>query len=787
MSTLSDLSGSTHESSTRSVVQRYQLALEAAGMGMVELDFQASQAFLDPAAQQQLRLTQASNFSLPDFYESIFEEDRDAVRVALQQTSSSKPSLSIAFRVRQQPLSWVKLTGKIHFDEAESPQVFIGIIQESTDELLQRKALEEKAALFDGISQDSAIGIWIADARPFTTYISNRWLEWTGKPYEEHLGIGWLNCVVEEDRDQAKEKFLEDFQNQRPHKSEFTIRHVDGQVRAIDCSGVPQYHPDGTFRGYLGTIIDITERVNAQRQLTLRQQEFNDLIRQAPFAIGLYRTEEIIIDIANDALLQMWSKDASIIGQSIHDALPELQGQPFESILKQVYQTGIAYETSEQRAELFDGPTLRPYWFQFTYKPLFNTEGEVWSILHMAVDITERVLSRNQMAEAEANLRLAIDTAELATWQYNPVTHKFYASERFMRWFGLQNPVVDLPTILDCIVEEDRIRIAHSLQEAIFSQTYDQECTIMDVQTGRERIIHAQARSLTNEAGETYLLMGAAQNITNQKMVKNELERLVRERTEALRLKNIELEQMNESLKQFAFIASHDLQEPLRKIHSFISLLYHSDVERLSVKGAGTLSKIHASASRMSSLINDLLTFSGLTIKDVPMAPVSLEDLMKDIVDDQEESMSSVKASVQVQSLPIVWGNASQLSQLFQNLLSNAIKFSKPDVVNHIRITSGKVSNEEVLALNGLNPQRSYSWIDVQDEGIGFESEYSDRIFQMFQRLHSKDQYRGTGIGLAICRKVAENHQGIITATGTPNVGTTFRIYLPTVPPPRTS
>ncbi|MDR6195372.1 PAS domain S-box protein [Siphonobacter sp. SORGH_AS_0500] len=766
--------------------KHYQTALESANIGIIDINFSSQKIRVNHTGQRILGNNSASVFSIEAFLSIIFQEDLIEVsEVLFSKTSPSrKQSIDLTFRISHtNHFQWIQIKGQ-RFSQPVA--CFSGIIQNVTEQKNALQTIEEKAFLFDELGNHSAIGIWIANAEPSTTFISEKWVEWTGRPYEDHLGIGWLDCIIDEDREPSKDKFIADFLAQRTHKNEFTIRHTDGTLRSIDCSGTPQFNADGTFKGYLGTVIDITKRVNAQKQLHLRNEQFNDLITQAPFPIGLYTTEAIVIELANEALLKMWSKDESIIGKTLHEALPELHGQPFEAILKQVYQTGIAYETQEQRTDLLDGNVIRPYWFKFTYKPLFNAEGKVWAIIHMAADITSRVLAREQIADAEANLRLAIDTADLATWQYSPVTDKVYASERFQRWFGLKNSVSDLVSFLNSVAPADQSRISYAIQAALLSSaTFDEEFTSVDAETGRVRVIHAQARSLADEEGNTYLLTGLAQNITNQRVVKNELERLVKEQTEALRMSNYELQQTNESLKQFAFIASHDLQEPLRKIQSFISLLYNTDVERLTVKGASTLSRIHASANRMSSLINDLLTFSGLTIKDVPMAPLPLKDLINDILEDLDNAIDPNATTITIQSLPVVWGNASQLTQLFQNLLTNAIKFSRPGVMNHITIDCGKVSPEEVSSIEGLNPRRSYNWIDVSDEGIGFDSEYGDRIFQMFQRLHSKDQYEGTGIGLAVCRKVVENHQGIITVSSVLNEGATFRVYLPETPPIR--
>jgi light-regulated signal transduction histidine kinase (bacteriophytochrome) len=237
----------------------------------------------------------------------------------------------------------------------------------------------------------------------------------------------------------------------------------------------------------------------------------------------------------------------------------------------------------------------------------------------------------------------------------------------------------------------------------------------------------------------------------------------------------------NENLQQFAYVASHDLQEPLRKIQSFGDLLKTRYNDELGA-GLDFLLRIQAAAARMSVLIDDLLNFSQVATSQETDEPVQLSKLVRLVLTDLEVTIQQSGAKISVGELPEILGEKSQLSQLFQNLLSNAIKFHKPDMNPEIHISSHTL--DASMLPESVNPSRlarAYHRIDITDNGIGFNDKYAKRIFQVFQRLHGKNEYSGTGIGLAICEKVAASHGGAITASSQINIGSTFSVYLPVI------
>lgn len=246
------------------------------------------------------------------------------------------------------------------------------------------------------------------------------------------------------------------------------------------------------------------------------------------------------------------------------------------------------------------------------------------------------------------------------------------------------------------------------------------------------------------------------------------LEKMVQQRTNELQHYSNELQRSNRELQDFAFVASHDLQEPLRKIRAFGDRLKSRYAEPLG-DGADYVERMQSAASRMSALIEDLLEFSRVSTRSNPFQEVDLNQTLGIVMDNLEVSIQERQAVINIAELPIIEADPGQMTQLFQNLLGNAIKFVESDVRPEIRVDVENTVDEQG------NPEFI---ITVTDNGIGFDEKYADKIFTPFQRLHGRDRYAGTGIGLAICRRIVERHQGILDVKSEPGAGSSFIITL---------
>jgi signal transduction histidine kinase len=343
--------------------------------------------------------------------------------------------------------------------------------------------------------------------------------------------------------------------------------------------------------------------------------------------------------------------------------------------------------------------------------------------------------------------------------------------------------VVDVSTILanDAAVRLTGLpkdiylsKTAKELDPNILSSPYGQTC-LKTLATGEPSLIQYHLEmtgrwlELTISKMDENHLIHIFTDITPIKEAQLQLERTVEE-----------LRRSNANLEEFTYAASHDLQEPLRKISFFLSRLLSSIGQSLSEENKNTVDRIEHTTGRMRSLIDDLLAYSNTTLGITSFKEVDLMDVVKEVLEDMEVTIAEQGARIEFQQLPVVKGDQRQLRQLFQNLVSNALKYQKEGKTPHVQISARLVNGTDIEA---YVPQEQKSFlfhqIQVSDNGIGFHPDDAERIFRLFQRLHGKAEYPGTGVGLAIVQKVVENHHGFIWTESKPGEGATFNVLLP--------
>jgi signal transduction histidine kinase len=260
--------------------------------------------------------------------------------------------------------------------------------------------------------------------------------------------------------------------------------------------------------------------------------------------------------------------------------------------------------------------------------------------------------------------------------------------------------------------------------------------------------------------------------------INEDLESKIAERTQELSVYSDELARSNRELEDFAFVASHDLQEPLRKIRAFGNRLESGYGDVIDERGKDFLGRMLNAAERMSMLISDLLAFSRVSTRGKEFADVDLNSALASVLDDLEIAIDEKSATINTDTMPTIRGDKSQLEQVFLNLLSNALKFQADGVTPHIDVVF-EVPNESELQDITQSDEYTWSKISIKDNGIGFEQSFAEKIFAPFQRLHGRSEYKGTGIGLAVVRRIIERHNGQISAHSSPGEGATFTILIP--------
>lgn len=338
------------------------------------------------------------------------------------------------------------------------------------------------------------------------------------------------------------------------------------------------------------------------------------------------------------------------------------------------------------------------------------------------------------------------------------------------RWYEYSPSLKDFPEVHP----NSHFSSVHWKEVLKTGSEFSDEVRIKNMETGEFR--HFLLKIIPVKQGETILKwLGTFSDIHQQKLTNETLELKVQERTSELSTKNQELETTNHELQQFAWVVSHDLKEPLRKIQAFCGIIRDKFLKG-NEEAISYLERTIGSSNRMSTLINDLLDFSRLSVSTL-FKSTPLNTIVDELFHDFDTIITEKNAIVKRDDLPVIDAVPTQMRQIFQNLISNALKFSRKEIRPEIIITSELIGSRDINGAPAANGK--YCRIRVTDNGIGFDEKYLDRIFVIFQRLNNRTAYEGTGIGLAIAKKIVDKHNGLITATSKENEGTSFIIVLP--------
>ncbi|MGK7392301.1 MAG: sensor histidine kinase [Candidatus Cyclobacteriaceae bacterium M2_1C_046] len=320
----------------------------------------------------------------------------------------------------------------------------------------------------------------------------------------------------------------------------------------------------------------------------------------------------------------------------------------------------------------------------------------------------------------------------------------------------------------DTVHPDDRSEVLRKIETAVKNKAPYDISFRKKLEDGKVKYVHDIGNPKIDFEDNLIGYFGVTQDITQQHNFQNQ----IIQQADELKRSNMELE-------QFAYVASHDLQEPLRKIRAFGDRLQTKYKDKLEETGADYVNRMQNAAERMQILINDLLTFSRVSRKDQKFEKHELTPILEEVLEDLETKISDTDAKIKFDKLPAIVCNPQEMKRLFQNLIGNALKFKKPDEPPVVSIKAKELRASEVKEDFPISGNKHYLRISVKDEGIGFHEKFQERIFNIFQRLHGRSTYKGTGIGLAICRKIVANHEGFITAKGEENNGAEFIIVLP--------
>ena len=657
----------------------------------------------------------------------------------------------------------------------------IVIAIEVTDLVVSRKKLEQREQNFRQLVMDSPIAMTILRGRDLRIEMANELMltrfwrrtaaEVNGRPllevFPELKGQRFPDLLL---------NVLESGQVCRDKEAEAIIDAQDGRkVFYMDFEYAPLM--EDTAEGVTGVMVsayDVTETVLAKR--TAKEAEERLKLAIESTGMGTYEVDLLNNEMTHSrSFLQIFGMNPDLpvdrkeLVSRIHPDDLEIRRKAHERSLT----TGVL--TYEFRLNRGDNEW---HWIKAWGRVMFDESGKPIRLTGTILDTTDEKLTLLALRNSEKRFRTLADTLPAMVWISDPEGNLYYYNRSVHEYSGFTPEELARVGWLEIVHPEDREENVAKWMHCIQTQEpflFEHRFRRHD---GAYRWQLSRAVPQYNENGQVEMWVGSSTDIHEHKIFADELEEQVIQRTQELINSNEALLKSNTELAQFAYVASHDLQEPLRKIQTFVTMVSDLERTRISEKGAEILQRLRSTAERMQQLVIDLLSYSRVNKMENHFAKTDLNYLVHSILQQLEERIDHLRIKLQLDTLPVIWAVPFQMEQLFTNLLSNAIKFSDPSKSSKIEVRYQHLpAGTEKSAM--LNETWDYHKIEVADNGIGFDNEYKEKIFQVFQRLHGKDIFPGTGIGLAICKKIIDNHQGLISANGAIGEGALFTIYIP--------
>lgn len=728
---------------------------------------------------------QSEDVTMERFLSFVHPDDREYVSQGVDKLTAND-TLDYTFRIvtPDGAEKWLRSIAHVLRNESGAATAVIGTEQNVTEKQKLIGKLEESQRLYKQAQELARMGNFLWNLQTNQVFWSDEVYRIYEKPYGESVSFDDAFLPIVEEHKPLVQKAIHETVSAKAGQSvSYAIQTKNGKRTYVNLHTDVQLAKDGTVTAIIGTAQDVSEK----EELINRLRESQTLIRKitdaTPSIIASYNVNtgrytfvsEGVEKLLGYTPAEAMEKGTALFNDIIHpDDAPALQ----EKNAKALAEANGAADKKDLVMEFTyrlrhrDG---RYRWFH-TYGTAFdyNAEGSVEHILNITLDVTEQKEAVETIQEQEYFIQQIADASPTILYLFDvPSQSVAYINREafFVLGYLPEEIVEEGDNVTGLLYHPDDLPLLPGRRQSRknFKQVdsmIQYECRMKHKDGDYRWLLVREIVFKSNEDGNVTQIIGAALDISRRK----EMERTILQNAH-------QLEQSNASLEEFAYVASHDLKEPLRKISTFGDRLVATQLDKLSDEGKIYLRKIVDASQRMQNMISDLLSISMIS-GNRQFEPWSLQKILEETLQTLEFKIEQQKAIIRYDGLPLAHVIPSQFRQLFQNLIANSLKFVRDGVQPVIVISCSAVTEEE-LSLYQLNKSRPYLKLVFSDNGIGFENEYAQKIFAIFQRLHGRSEYEGSGIGLAICKKIVEHHGGVIFANGRPDAGATFTLILP--------
>ena len=728
---------------------------------------------------------QSEEITIDRFLSFVHPDDKDTITKGIEEIYQND-LLDYTFKIitADGTTKILRSIAQVHRDDKGNPVLVVGSERDTTEKQTLIARLQESEKHFKQAQSLAQLGNWTIDVKTNEFQWSDEMYNIYELPKTADLSFDkWFSFLVEDEKSDVTDYYEECLKEKKIYDKIHKIRLNNGKIKTIHRKGEFILNEKGEPIKMIGTTQDITEEYRVQQELKDNQTFIQKITDATPSIISSYNLNTGKYVFISEGLEKLLGVDRSEV---LEKGVNFFVGIVHPDDLKELAEKNATWlEQSNANKQNTDTVVEFTYrmknnkghyrWFH-TYGTIFdrNSEGKVEHILNISLDVTEQVEASEKIKEQEHFIQQIADASPTILYLYDADEQSMvyvnreiffvlgYLPEEVIEWKEQVTELLYNPEDFNLLPA--RKQSGKNFQQVDSMMQY--ECRMKNKEGEWRWLLVREIVFKTDEEGNIKQILGAALDINRRK----EMEKTILQNT-------LLLEQSNASLEEFAYVASHDLKEPLRKISTFGDRLVASQAANLTQDGKMYLQKIVDASQRMQTMISDLLSISMIS-NNTSFERYSLQKILEETLQTLEFKIEQQNANIESDPLPDANIIPAQFRQLFQNLLSNSLKFVKPGVQPVIRISYSLLGANDALPYQ-LAHAKNYHKLEFTDNGIGFENEFAGKIFAIFQRLHGRSEYEGSGIGLAICKKIVEHHGGVIYASGSPDVGASFIIILP--------